>query len=109
MTTFDATIERAVAIELREKLTTLYLNTLTIYQIVKLWTLNGLDPSLPDPFDVGAALHGYDAIKKEALQLTAWGTQLKAAQPGDTLNYPPPGALSGQIEFDKLSFETIIF
>jgi len=106
MATFDAQMERAVAIELREKVVDIYLAYLPIYTQVKTWTLNGTDPMLPSPFAVKTQLDAYKAIKQKLLRLDEWVTALQAATIDDTLTYPPPpistatGMMDGSALFD---------
>jgi hypothetical protein len=109
MATFDASKIRACTLEMREKAFDLYADLLPLITTVSTWTLNGLDPALPLPYAVKVQLDSYKAITVQRLKLDDWVTAIQQAQPGDTLTYPPPGALSGQIQFDELSFETIIF
>lgn len=101
MATFDASKVRAVAIEVKERTLDLYAGILPIQNTLSTWTLNGLDPALPAPFDVRVQLEAYDAIIKQALRLTEWINALKQAQPGDTLSYPnPPVYFDGGQIFD---------
>jgi hypothetical protein len=109
MATFDATIERATALELRRKTVDLYFSVLPIWHAVSAWTLNGIDPALPLPYAVKVQLDSYKAISVQRLKLDDWVTAIQQAQPGDTLTYPPPGSLSGQIQFDEISFEHLTF
>jgi hypothetical protein len=109
MATFDADLVRACALELQERTRILYLNVLSIYQTARTWTLNGLDSVLPLPFDLKVQLDTYKALTLDRLRLEPWASDIQKALPGDTLTYPPPGSLSGQIQFDELSFETLIF
>lgn len=109
MATFDADIVRACGLELQERTRALYLNVYSIYQAVKAWTLNGIDPALPLPFDVKVQLDSYQALTLERLRLGEWVAAIQRAAPNDTLTYPPPGALSGQIQFDEISFEHLTF
>jgi hypothetical protein len=95
MATFQADIERAVAIELRDKAATLYATLLPIYLEASSWTLNGIDPDLPAPFDVKIQLDSYQALILDRLKLTEWVTLLRTAQSGDTLTYPPPPDYGG--------------
>lgn len=95
MATFDAGIVRACALELQERVRSLYLDTLSLYRSAGAWTLNGTDPSLPTPFEVRVQIEAYEALNKSALRLTEWIAALKQAQPGDTLTYPPPPDVGG--------------
>lgn len=95
MATFAASKVRAVALEMEERTLDLYAAILPIQTAISGWTLNGLDPALPSPFDVRVQLEAYDAMLKPALRLTEWITALKQAQPGDTLTYPPPPDVGG--------------
>jgi hypothetical protein len=109
MATFDADIIRATALELQERTRVLYIDVLSIYQTARTWTLNGIDPALPMPFDVKVQLDSYQALSLDRLRLGEWVTAIQKAAPGDTLTYPPPGTLSGQIQFDEISFEHLTF
>jgi hypothetical protein len=109
MATFEANQVRACAIELNEKISVLYADILPLYIASQEWTLNGLDPALPDPYDVKIQLDAYQGLTIELLKLTDWVRLLQTAQVDDTLTYPTPPILSGQIQFDELSFEHIIF
>lgn len=110
MATFQAAHVRAVAIELQEKVLTLYPQLLPIFRATSQMTLNGLDADLPAPFDLKVLLDTYKALKIETLKLE-WVTALQAAAPGDVLTYPPPPAGSGMVIFDEtLTFtETLIY
>jgi hypothetical protein len=109
MATFNASQERAVAIELRAKTTRLYFDVLPIWQEAASWTLNGIDPDLPVPFDVKIQLDAYQALTLDRLKLTDWVKELQTAQSGDTLTYPPPPLMAGVLAFDELAFEHITF
>lgn len=109
MATFDADTVRACALELQERTRDLYFDVLTIYQTARAWTLNSLDSALPLPFEVKVQVDAYRALSLDKLRLEPWQTNLQGALPGDTLTYPPPGTLSGQIEFDEIAFQEIIF
>lgn len=85
MATIDADVERAVALELREKILALYLDALPIYRAANAWILNELDTALPLPFDVKVQLDAFNALTLPALKLTDWGAEIRAAQPEDTL------------------------
>lgn len=107
MATFDADIERAVAIELKEKALLLYSAVLPVYRATSQWVLNSTDPLLPAPFDVKVQLAAYNALSIETLKLKEWLNTLLTAQPGDTLAYLPPplppgatGAFDGTSAFD---------
>lgn len=100
MATFDASIVRACAIELREKIVTLYMNVNAIYQGTASWILNATDPLLPVPFEVRAQLNAYKSLTLERLQLSDWVTALQQAGPGDTLAYPPPPESGLGVFFD---------
>jgi hypothetical protein len=95
MATFNADTERAVAIELKEKMLLLYAAVLPVFQATSQWVLNNTDPMLPAPFDVKVQLASYQALTVEALKLKEWIAQLLTAQPGDTLTYPPPPSGTG--------------
>lgn len=95
MQVFDAHIDRAVAIELKDKVTTLYVSLLPIFYSVSNWTLNSIDPDLPAPFDVKIQLDAYQALAMDRLKLTDWVKELQTAQSGDTLTYPPPPDYGG--------------
>jgi len=105
MATFDAAIERAVALELRRKTLDLYFNILPIWHAVSDWTLNGLDPALPLPYDVKIQLDAFKALTLDRLKLEPWITTLQTAQPGDTLSYPTPPGQGLGVYFD----ETLVF
>lgn len=109
MATFEADKERAVAIELRDKAVTLYASILPIYQEVISWVLNGTDPMLPEPFDVKVQLDTYQALTLDRLKLTDWVKELQTAQSGDTLTYPDPPIVSGQIAFTEIGLEELNF
>jgi hypothetical protein len=109
MQVFDAHIDRAVAIELKDKVTTLYVSLLPIFYSVSNWTLNSIDPDLPAPFDVKVQLDAYAAITLERLKLTEWVKELQTAQNGDTLTYPTPPVTAGTIAFDEIGLETLNF
>ena len=93
MATYDADIVRAVSIELQERARILYLNVLTIYQTAKTWTLNGLDPALPLPFNIKVQLDAYKALTLERLKLEPWVSDLQKAAVDDILTYPPAPVL----------------
>lgn len=107
--TFVAEQERAVAIELRSKVFSLYFNLFPLWQEVSSWTLNSIDPDLPDPFDVKIQLDAYQALALERLKLTDWVKELQTAQNGDTLTYPTPPVTAGTIAFDEIGLETLNF
>jgi hypothetical protein len=109
MATFDADIVRACALELQERTRIHYFNVLSIYQTARTWTLNGLDPALPLPFDVKVQLDAYKALTLDRLKLEPWASDLQKALVNDTLTYPPPPIGSGVLAFDELSFEHINF
>jgi hypothetical protein len=109
MATFDAGRARAVALEVKDNAVALYTSILSIYRAAVGWTLNGLDPDLPTPLELRAQVAAYRALTVTPLRLTAWGEAFLLAGTGDTLTYPPPGALSGQIQFDEISFEHLTF
>lgn len=109
MATFNASQERAVAIELRAKAVKLYFDVLPIWQEAASWTLNSTDPFLPVPYDVKIQLDAYQALTVERLKLTDWITELRTAQSGDTLTYPTPPAMAGEFSFDEIAFEHITF
>jgi hypothetical protein len=111
MATFDADIERAVAIELKEKILSLYISVLPVFRQSSLWTLNGTDPMLPAPYDVKLQIASYKTLRVETLKLSEWVTLLLTAQVGDTLTYPPLPEGSGLVFFDEhlIFSETLIF
>jgi hypothetical protein len=90
MAVYEASKVRSVCIELNEKVFDLYAALLPIVTALNDWTLNGVDPALPQPFDVRIQLEAYEALTKSALRLTDWVTALKAATVYDTLTYPTP-------------------
>lgn len=89
MAAYKASIIRATAIELREKAFALYTTLLPVITAISTWTLNGLDPNLPPPYDVRLQVEAYENLLKEALKLKDWSGILNA-QETDTLTYPPP-------------------
>jgi len=111
MATFDADLERMVAIEVKEKLLTLYAAVLPLFTTTSAWVLNGVDPMLPAPFDVKVALQQYKALKVERLVLQTDIDYLLTAQIGDTLSYPPLPEGSGLVFFDEhlIFSEELIF
>ena len=110
MATFQAEQVRAVAIELRNKINTLYIAALPIFRAAAQWSLNGLDPDLPAPYDLKVALDSYKALSVGSLKLD-WVTALQSAAPSDTLTYPTPPATGGLITFSEyMQFtESLIF
>lgn len=107
MATFEAAKERAVAIELREKVVTAYLAFVPMYRAVQGWTLNSYDANLPTPFEVKTQLDAYQNFTREALRLAEWVKEFQQATIDDTLTYPPPpkafdgaGTFSGDLNFD---------
>ena len=101
MASYNAMLERAVAIELRHKVTTLYASLLPIFQETAAWTLNGFDATLPAPFDVRVQLEAYNALSLEKLKLVDWATALLTAAADDTLTAPPAtGLFDGSATFD---------
>lgn len=90
MAVYDAAKVRAVGIELKERVLELYADLLPIQTTLSGWSLNGIDPALPTPFEVRVQLEAYDALTKSALRLTEWISALKQAQPADYISYPPP-------------------
>lgn len=109
MATFDADIMRACGLELQERTRALYLNVYTIYQAVRAWTLNGIDPSLPLPFEVKTQIDSYKELTLERLKLEPWMSNIQQAGVNDTITYPPPPIVGGLLVFNTLSFETIQF
>jgi hypothetical protein len=95
MATFDADIERMTALELKERIVTLYADVLPIFTTVSGWELNRTDPFLPPPFDVRVQLESYRALELERLRLDEYVKLLLTAQVGDTLTYPPPPSGGG--------------
>jgi hypothetical protein len=100
MATYQADQVRAVAIELRNKIASLYIAALPIFRATAQWTLNGVDPDVPAPFAVKVMLESYKALKVDSLKLE-WGTALLQASPDDTLTYPPPPS-GGLVIFDSM-------
>lgn len=100
MATFQADQVRAVAIELRDKISTLYIAALPIFREVHKWTLNGFDAECPPPFDVRVQVDAYKAITLETLKLD-WVTEIRTAVYGDTNEYPQPPAGSDTLIFDE--------
>lgn len=90
MATFEADHARLIALELKERITTLYAAALPIFTTAASWTLNGLDPALPLPFDIRCQLEAYRALELERLRLDAYVTEFLTADIDDTLTYPPP-------------------
>ncbi len=108
MATFKADQVRAVAIELQNKARALYQTILPIYRETGAWALNGLDPNLPGPYAVKVQLATYRAMQIDTLKLSEWIAALLAADPADTLAYPPPPAIAaGQLVFDIIAFTYI--
>ena len=104
MASYPADQVRAVAIELRNKVNTLYVSVLPIFRAAAQWTLNGIDPELPAPFDVSVQLASYKALTITRLKLDEWITAMLNAAPGDTLTYPTPPSrglliLDGTVQF----------
>lgn len=95
MQIFEAHTTRAVAIELKEKVNSLYFDVLPVFYAVSTWKLNSIDPELPEPFDLKIQLDAYQALTLERLKLTDWVKDLQTAQSGDTLSYPPPPDYGG--------------
>ena len=89
MASFKASIVRAVALELKEKVLELNFQIQGMYQETLSWLLNGTDPGLPLPYDVKIQLDVYEEIQFQELQLTEWVEALRQAQFGDTLTYGP--------------------
>lgn len=90
MAVFEADIERMLALELKDKLLTLYADILPIWGMINSWKLNDLDPLLPDPFNVRVALEQYRALRLERLLLQDAVSDFLQAEIGDTLTYPTP-------------------
>lgn len=110
LATFDADIERLVAIELKTRVIGLYASILPVFGTVTDWVLNGTDPMLPAPFEVKVALQQYKAIKLERLRLDEQITILLTALVGDTLTYPQPPGVDVVIFDEYLIFdEKLIF
>lgn len=111
MASFDANIVRACAIELRERVLTLFMTINAIFQRTGVWVLNSTDPMLPSPFDVRVQLEQYKTLKLERLKLEEWGTELLQATINDVLIYPPPPESGLGVFFDDtLMFdENLIF
>lgn len=105
MATYDAAKVRAIAIELTEKITGLHAESRAIYNICKGWTLNGLDPALPGPYDVKIQIDAYKALVLDRLKLEPWASDLQKALVNDTLTYPAPPDQGLGIYFD----ETVVF
>lgn len=104
MSIYAADKIRAAAIELRNKINTLYVEALPIFRATAQWTLNGIDADLPVPFDVKVQLDAYKALAVAALKLD-WIADIQQAELGDELSYPPPPSTGGLITFDQ----TLIF
>jgi hypothetical protein len=110
MASYDAGRARAVCLELKDNITTLYVNALAIFRASQRWTLNGLDPALPAPVDIRAQVAAFRALTIPALKLTDWGNQFLQAGANDTLSYPdPPATPIGKIQFESISFITLSF
>lgn len=85
METFDADLERMVAIELKEKLLTLYAGVLPLWSTVNTWKLNDVNTLLPAPFDVRVAIEQYRTLRVERLLLQDTIASFLKAEIGDTL------------------------
>jgi hypothetical protein len=109
MQVFEAHTTRAVAIELKEKVNSIYFDVLPVFYAVSTWKLNSIDPDMPEPFDIKVQLDAYQALTIQRLKLTDWIAALQTAQNGDTLAYPPPPAMAGQFSFDEIAFEHLNF
>ena len=83
MASFDPDIARAVALELTQKILTLYAAILPIEQEVAAWTLNNVDRDLPTPFAIRVQLESYKALAIETLRLKEWVNSLLAATVDD--------------------------
>jgi hypothetical protein len=90
MAEFSADKTRAVAIELREQIISLYTAVSGLYYGVVGWNVRCDWARLPAPFDVKVQVDAYKALKIAPLQLTTWGAELQAATYGDTLQALPP-------------------
>lgn len=109
MATFDATIVRAVAIELAARITPLAESTQAIAGSVSEWVLNGTDPMLPSPYAVRLQIEAYKDLYIRRLMLDEWLKLLLSATEEDTLAYSDPPIVPGQVAFTEIGLKDLNF
>jgi hypothetical protein len=101
MAIFAAEKARMVALEVKQRAVSFYIQLAPILSAVNSWTLNGVDAMLPDPFSIRVVLESYRALRFPRLRLDEETEAFLTAQLGDTLAYgkPPAGV-------DMLTYNT---
>lgn len=87
MAIFAAEKARMVALEVKQRAVSFYVQLAPILSAVNGWTLNGVDAMLPAPFDIRIALESYRALRFPRLRLDEETEAFLTAALGDTLTY----------------------